>query len=51
MEKHEQIHLYLDHDNAGRKCTEMALQRSKNVKDESNLYQGYKDINDWAMNF
>ncbi len=51
MGKHERVHLYLDHDNAGRKCTEIALQRSHNFKDESTLYQGYKDINDWAMNF
>ncbi len=51
MEKHECIYLYLDHDNTGRKWTEMALQRSRNFKDESVLYQGYKDINDWAMNF
>ncbi len=51
MEKHERIHLYLDHDNAGRKWTEMALQRSRNFKDESALYTGYKDLNDWVMNF
>ncbi|MEP7231872.1 MAG: toprim domain-containing protein [Ginsengibacter sp.] len=51
MEKHERIHLYLDHDNAGRKWTEMALQRSRKFKDESALYAGYKDLNDWVMNF
>lgn len=51
MEKHERIHLYLDHDNAGRKWTEMALQRSRNFKDESTLYTGCTDLNDWVMNF
>ena len=51
MEKHENIHLFLDHDNAGRKCTSLALKRSLQFKDESKLYKGYKDLNDWMMNF
>ena len=51
MEKHESIHLYLDQDNAGRKCTSLALKRSLQFKDESKLYKGYKDLNDWMMNF
>jgi len=50
MEKHERIHLYLDQDNAGRKYTHLALRRSSNFKDESKLYKGYKDLNDWLMN-
>ncbi len=51
MEKHAGIHLYLDHDNAGRKCTNIALKRSLQFKDESKLYKGYKDLNEWMMNF
>ncbi|MDP4286188.1 MAG: CHC2 zinc finger domain-containing protein, partial [Bacteroidota bacterium] len=51
MEKHQSIHLYLDHDNSGRKYTNLALKRSLNFKDESKLYKGYKDLNDWMMNF
>jgi DNA primase len=51
MEKHQRIHLYLDQDNAGRKCTGMALKRSLQFKDESKLYKHYKDINDWLVNF
>lgn len=51
MEKHQGIHLYLDQDDAGRKCTTLALKRSLNFKDESKLYKGYKDLNDWMMNF
>jgi len=50
MEKHASIHLYLDHDNAGRKCNELALKRSVKYVDESKLYQQYKDINEWMMN-
>ena len=51
MQKHQQIHLYLDHDEAGRKHTEMALQKSVKFSDESKLHTGYKDLNEWIMNF
>ena len=51
MERHQSIHLYFDQDNAGRKCTSIALKRSVQFKDESKLYKGYKDINDWLVNF
>jgi len=51
MEKHQSIHLYLDQDNAGRKYTSLALERSLQFKDESKLYKQYKDINDWLVNF
>jgi hypothetical protein len=50
MEKHQRVHLYLDQDEAGRKCTNHALKRSPVFKDEGKLYQGYKDLNDWTMN-
>ncbi len=46
MEKHESIHLYLDNDTAGRKCTSVAEKRSIKFKDESKLYKGSKDINE-----
>jgi hypothetical protein len=51
MEKHESVHLYLDHDKAGRRCTDIALKRSIKFTDESKLYKGYKDLNDWIINF
>lgn len=51
IEKHEQIHLYLDHDGAGKKYLELTLKRSSRYKDESSLYNGYKDLNQWVMNF
>lgn len=51
MEKNESIHLYLDQDEAGRKNTKLALKRSPDFKDESKLYKGYKDLNDWLINF
>jgi len=49
MEKHESIHLYLDNDTAGRKCTTVAQERSLKFKDESKLYQGSKDLNEWII--
>ena len=51
MEKHNKIHLYLDHDEAGRKCTRLAQKRSEKFHDESKLYKDYKDLNEWLMNF
>ncbi|WP_147203074.1 toprim domain-containing protein [Segetibacter aerophilus] len=33
MEKHYQVHLYLNHDNAGRKCTLLAKKRSVKFMD------------------
>jgi DNA primase len=49
MEKHECIHLYLDNDEAGRKCTTLAQKRSLKFKDESKLYEGCKDLNEWNV--
>ncbi len=51
MEKHERIHCYLDNDPAGRKCLEQALSRTKKLSDESGLYRGYKDLNEWSVSF
>jgi hypothetical protein len=50
MEKHEKIHQYLDHDEAGRKYNHLAQKRSPKFHDESKLYKGYKDLNEWVMN-
>lgn len=51
MEKHDRIHLYLDNDKAGRKCVEQAMARTNKVSDESGLYKGYKDLNEWSVSF
>ena len=47
MEVHGEIRLFLDRDNAGMKWTESALAWSKKYRDESHLYKGYKDFNEW----
>ena len=44
------IRLYLDQDTAGQNCSRYALSLSKKYKDESNLYQNHKDLNDWLVN-
>ncbi|HWB28294.1 MAG TPA: toprim domain-containing protein [Chitinophagaceae bacterium] len=47
MEKSRSVHLYLDNDPAGKACVAAALKRSKQYHDESHLYKGYKDLNDF----
>lgn len=49
MEKHEKIHIYLDNDKAGKECLKQAMQRTNKVIDGSNLYKGFKDLNEWLV--
>jgi hypothetical protein len=49
MERHQHIHLYLDQDKTGQNCTQYALSLSSRYVDQSSLYKGYKDLNDWIM--
>lgn len=49
MEKHERIHLFLDNDIAGQKCTKELQQRTDKVIDERRLYKGFKDLNEWLV--
>jgi hypothetical protein len=51
MEKSERVKLYLDNDKAGFSCTAQALQWDKQkYLDQSQLYKGQKDLNEWLMN-
>ncbi|RKR84407.1 Toprim domain-containing protein [Mucilaginibacter gracilis] len=48
MEQHTKVNLYLDRDQAGIKCTAQAIEwNGKQYKDQSGLYAGHKDLNDW----
>jgi hypothetical protein len=47
LEQHQSIKLYLDQDNSGIKCTQYALSISKKYHDESGLYKGHKDLNEY----
>lgn len=46
MEKHEAIHLYLDHDHAGITSTQKALEWSRKYVDWSHIYKNHKDLNE-----
>ena len=50
MENHDRIRLYLDRDSTGQNFSQHALSLSDKYIDESRLYKGYKDINDWLVN-
>lgn len=49
MERHTTINLYLDRDAAGMKYTEQALRISPRFKDDSFLYESYKDLNQFLV--
>lgn len=50
MECHQNVSLYLDRDRTGMDVTRYALSLSNKYKDESNIYNNHKDLNDWAVN-
>ncbi len=47
MEQYPNIHLFLDRDQMGIKCTEKALQWSSKYIDQSRYYQRFKDLNEY----
>lgn len=48
MQAYQRVHLYLDHDKTGERCTQIATQIDpEHFIDERSLYAGYKDLNDW----
>ncbi|KDN54689.1 toprim domain-containing protein [Flavobacterium seoulense] len=51
MENYDSIRLYFDRDETGLNYTSRALSLSTKYCDKSQLYQNYKDLNDWAMSF
>lgn len=50
LEQYPCVRLYLDHDATGRKCTAQALALGKQYHDESELYDGHNDLNDYLVN-
>ena len=50
MESYELIRLFLDNDKGGQSCSQKAIACSKKYLDESSLYKGYKDLNEWLIN-
>lgn len=49
MLRQQSVRLYLDRDTTGQNCTRRALSLGKQFTDESWLYKGYKDLNEWIM--
>ena len=49
MEKHEQIHLYLDSDKAGLQATYQALKWSSKYIDKSIYFKHSKDLNEYLI--
>lgn len=50
MQAYNRVHLYLDNDSTGSKCTARATQLSAvQFIDERTLYQGYKGLNEWCQ--
>ena len=46
---YQEIHLYLDNDNAGESLTKQLLLEFSQAVDCSDLYKGYKDFNDYLI--
>lgn len=49
MERHDNIHLFLDNDVTGKHCTAKALKWSSKYKDESHRYSKHKDLNEYLI--
>ena len=46
FKNYKEVDLYLDNDQPGKKYSNNLLQNYTNIKDRSNLFQGYKDLNE-----
>ena len=49
MEEYEKVRLFLDHDFTGEGCAKLGLSWSQKYQDESKLYAGHKDLNEWVQ--
>ena len=47
--KYDEVHLYLDRDDAGKRATENIKASHPNAIDKSELYDGFQDLNDWIV--
>jgi len=50
METHQRIFLFLDRDTAGQNCSACARALNDKYVDDSNLYNGFQDLNMWLVN-
>ena len=49
MEEHNRVRLFLDRDKTGQNCSQSLVTLSKKYSDESKLYEGYNDLNEWVL--
>ena len=49
LTKYPTINLFLDNDNAGRKCRDTILEAFPNAQDFSHIYSAHKDLNQYLM--
>ena len=49
MEEHNRVRLFLDRDKTGQNCSQSLVITSNKYSDESKLYEGYNDLNDWVL--
>lgn len=49
MDSHDTVRLFLDRDMTGKDCTAKALAWNERYRDESHLYKGYNDLNEWMQ--
>lgn len=47
---YDEVHLFLDRDEAGKRTTENMISNHTNALDKSELYSGFQDLNDWIVN-
>lgn len=49
-QQYDEVHLFLDRDEAGKRTTENMMSNHPNAIDMSELYEGFQDLNDWIVN-
>jgi len=49
-DSYSSVELYLDNDTNGKRTAKKLMAYSKNCKDNSKLYSGFKDMNEWLVN-
>ena len=49
LDQYQNIKLYLDHDEAGRRATHFILKQYLNAQDASNFYSSHKDLNEYHL--
>ncbi len=49
LSKYKKVYLFLDNDKAGREAKKFLFSNLKDVIDESYIYKGYKDFNEFLV--